>query len=313
VPVTTYIEKQFDQFLEAEQRVNRVQLVDSRVHACLYFIAPSGHGIRKLDIEAMKRLHDKVNIVPVIGKSDACTQDEIRRFKAKILEQLEENDINVYDFPPTEDSDVDWMREQLPFAVVGSNTVTQNAEGKKVRGRQYPWGTVNIEDRNHCDFTALRSLLLSHHMQDLKDVTNSVHYENYRCNKLTAMMGEGESLPESHPLAQMEKLERTHQLKVDGMQAEMEEVFRAKVELKEEKLRGTEQEQNLEIDQENKRLDKLRADLERDRMDLRQETDTWQNTSGKPFNFRVRSEESLTGKKKKYGLDRVMPFKFGRA
>ena len=34
-----------------------------------------------------------------------------------------------------------------------------------MRGRQYPWGTVNIEDRNHCDFTALRSLLLSHHMQ----------------------------------------------------------------------------------------------------------------------------------------------------
>ena len=30
----------------------------------------------------------------------------------------------------------------------------------------------------------------------------------------------------------------------------------------------------------------FRADLERDRMDLRQETDTWQNTSGKPFNFR---------------------------
>jgi hypothetical protein len=34
-----------------------------------------------------------------------------------------------------------------------------------VRGRSYPWGTVNIEDRQHCDFTALRTLLLSHHMQ----------------------------------------------------------------------------------------------------------------------------------------------------
>lgn len=46
-----------------------------------------------------------------------------------------------YDFTPTEDSDVDWMREQLRRSG-GSNTVTpQNAEGKKVRGRQYP-GTV---------------------------------------------------------------------------------------------------------------------------------------------------------------------------
>jgi hypothetical protein len=29
----------------------RVQLIDSRVHACLYFVAPNGHGLRQLDIE----------------------------------------------------------------------------------------------------------------------------------------------------------------------------------------------------------------------------------------------------------------------
>jgi septin family protein len=32
----------------------------------------------------MKHLHDKVNIIPVIGKSDACTQDEIKQFKATV-------------------------------------------------------------------------------------------------------------------------------------------------------------------------------------------------------------------------------------
>ena len=49
--------------------MHRVQLPDSRVHVCLYFIAPSGHGLKPLDVEFMKRLHDKVNVVPVIGKS----------------------------------------------------------------------------------------------------------------------------------------------------------------------------------------------------------------------------------------------------
>jgi septin family protein len=34
--------------------------------------------------QAMKHLHDKVNIIPVIGKSDACTQDEIKQFKATV-------------------------------------------------------------------------------------------------------------------------------------------------------------------------------------------------------------------------------------
>ena len=39
------------------------------------------------------------------------------------------------------------------------------SSGKKVRGRKYPWGTVNIEDKDHCDFLSLRSLVLAHHMQ----------------------------------------------------------------------------------------------------------------------------------------------------
>jgi septin 7 len=38
------------------------------VHACLYFIAPTGHGLKALDVEFMRRLCGKVNIVPVIGE-----------------------------------------------------------------------------------------------------------------------------------------------------------------------------------------------------------------------------------------------------
>jgi acyl-[acyl carrier protein]--UDP-N-acetylglucosamine O-acyltransferase len=43
----------------------------------------------------------------------------------QILRQLQENKIHVYDFPLTENPEVDWMREQLPFAVVGSNTIIE--------------------------------------------------------------------------------------------------------------------------------------------------------------------------------------------
>ena len=57
-----YVESQYEAFLDAETRVNRVTAMpDTRVHACLYFIAPSGHGLKPLDVEFMKRLHDKVN------------------------------------------------------------------------------------------------------------------------------------------------------------------------------------------------------------------------------------------------------------
>ena len=35
----------------------------------------------------------------------------------------------------------------MPFAVVGSNTIIDGDEGKRVRGRKYPWGTVIIENK----------------------------------------------------------------------------------------------------------------------------------------------------------------------
>ena len=37
-----------------------------------------------LDVEFMKRLHDKVNIIPVIGKSDTLTREELQTFKLTV-------------------------------------------------------------------------------------------------------------------------------------------------------------------------------------------------------------------------------------
>ena len=41
----------------------------------------------------------------------------------------------------------------------------------------------------HCDFVPLRNMLIRTHLQDLKEVTNNVHYENYRCRKLAGVAG----------------------------------------------------------------------------------------------------------------------------
>ena len=41
----------------------------------------------------------------------------------------------------------------------------------------------------HCDFIPLRNMLIRSHLQDLKDVTNNVHYENFRCKKLAGVAG----------------------------------------------------------------------------------------------------------------------------
>ena len=54
----------------------------------------------------------------------------------------------MYKFPESELGHEDrWMRSRLPFAVVGSDSVRQGQDGRLVRGREYPWGIVDIEDQ----------------------------------------------------------------------------------------------------------------------------------------------------------------------
>ena len=40
--------------------------------------------LKPLDVEFMKRLHDKVNIIPMIAKADTLTPDECREFKKTV-------------------------------------------------------------------------------------------------------------------------------------------------------------------------------------------------------------------------------------
>ena len=67
----------------------------------------------------------------------------------QILLQLEKHEIQIYNFPVSEmEPEHHWMRERMPFAVVGSNmTITDPSTGQMYRGREYPWGCVNIEDK----------------------------------------------------------------------------------------------------------------------------------------------------------------------
>uniref|UniRef100_A0A8C4Q4I9 Septin-7 n=1 Tax=Eptatretus burgeri TaxID=7764 RepID=A0A8C4Q4I9_EPTBU len=177
-PVIDYIDSNFEEFLNAESRVNRRQI------------------LKPLDIEFMKRLHEKVNIIPLVAKADTLTPDECQFFKKQISREIKEHKINVYEFPETHDDEENKIlrkiKDRFPLAVVGSCTVL-DVGGRRVRGRQYPWGVAEVENGEHCDFTILRNMLIRTHMQDLKDVTNNVHYENYRSRKLAAVTCNGDN------------------------------------------------------------------------------------------------------------------------
>lgn len=60
-----FIDAQFESYLQEELKIRRLlhSYHDSRIHACLYFIAPTGHSLKSLDLVTMKKLDSKVRVV----------------------------------------------------------------------------------------------------------------------------------------------------------------------------------------------------------------------------------------------------------
>ena len=47
----------------------------------------------------------------------------------------------------------------MPFAVIGAEDQLHVVQGRKVRGRAYPWGVCETDNAKHCDFARLRYVL----------------------------------------------------------------------------------------------------------------------------------------------------------
>lgn len=158
----------------------------------------------------MRRLHTKVNLIPVIAKADTMTDEEIAEFKErvslsscflfplphqarKILSDIAHHNIHIFQAPTYDNEDEETIAEaeeiasKIPFAVVGSDKIVTTHDGRQVRGRAYPWGVVEVDNEEHCDFVKLRQMLVRTYMEELREYTNDVLYENWRTEKLLSM------------------------------------------------------------------------------------------------------------------------------
>ena len=73
----------------------------------------------------------------------------------------------------------------MPFSLIGSDTKIPGNDGGSFRGRKYPWGVVNIENEEHCDFLTAYKALFIVGVEELKQRTNCSVYEHYRAKKLS--------------------------------------------------------------------------------------------------------------------------------
>jgi len=234
VRILEFVESQHKRFLAEESRVQRnAKFQDTRIHVIVYFIPPTGHYLRDLDIVFMKQLGKRANILPVVAKADTLLPSELKGFKQRLMDDMQKHDIPIFDFPVNSEDDDDIVQENtefranMPFSIVSSD-ILHDIDGETVPARQYPWGLVLVENEQHCDFSKLKFVLLSSHLEVLKEVTNDLHYENYRQESLQKT-GSLDSAKIESELQDMEKIEKDQK---DKEQAERERRIALKIEKK---------------------------------------------------------------------------------
>ncbi|WAQ98253.1 SEP8B-like protein [Mya arenaria] len=310
--IVDYIDNQFEVFLSEELKIKRslFNYHDSRIHACLYFVAPTGHScnqtpkkthyfhyvtvhvhvlmksdkqlhvpvsqcndlsgfighcrLKALDLVTMKKLDNKINIIPIIAKSDTITKAELQKFKAKIMAELKSNGVNIYSFP------TDDQTGHLPFACVGSSD----------------------ENENHCDFVKLREMLIRTNMEDLRETTHSQHYELYRRHKLENMGfsdNESKSLSETY-----EQKRQEHITELQKKEEEMRQTFVIKVKEKEAELKEAEKELHSSFDSLKRQHGDQKKKIEDSRKRLEDEMNLFNQRKAQ-----YQAQQSTLGKKKK--------------
>ncbi|CUS21187.1 LAQU0S02e07976g1_1 [Lachancea quebecensis] len=250
VPIVREIDSRFDQYLDAENRIDRDVIQDHRIHACLYFIEPTGHCLAPLDLEFCKAVHQKCNLIPVIAKSDILTDEEIEQFKHTIKTQFDNAGVELFEPPQYSLDDKETVARcaalctKMPFAVVGSTSEVSTPDGRKVRGRSYPWGVIEVDNESHSDFVHLRDLLIRLYLMELREKTENVLFERYRSEKLASLgiKQDNSVFKEYDPELKQKEEKQLHEAKLAKLEAEMKAVFQQKVNEKEKKLQKSEAE-----------------------------------------------------------------------
>lgn len=185
-----YIDDQFEAALKEECKILRThQSNDTRVHASIYFIRPTGRGLRPLDIQCMRALSERCNVIPVISKGDLLTVEERKENRECIMRDLRNAEIPIYDFTASFEDIGEMLpgvniQDLIPMTIV-SGTERKIIDNVEYKVRKLPHGIVRVDDPAHSDFLLLRTCLLGACLQDLKDMTEEVYYEKYRTKKLS--------------------------------------------------------------------------------------------------------------------------------
>jgi septin family protein len=216
--VIGYIESQFETALIEELKVKRnPRSPDTMVHAVLYLLPPM-LPFHPVDLSAIRMLSNRANVIPLLAHADSITNRQLENLKQSLAKTLGET-IDLLSFA-TADLDGDGQIEDdeeeeftkeitnlkaaLPYTVIGAEfplpgqkTTSDYLEvdGKKILGREYKWGVVNVDDEQHCELHLAKFLVFDFALPGLRGFTKHVLFEKYRTERLMAHAGKAESAP----------------------------------------------------------------------------------------------------------------------
>ena len=119
---------------------------------CLYFIAP--HRLKDNDVAFMKEISKLLPIVPVIAKADTMTSQETTDFRKEVSEKMRQANIRLYDFE--HDPRIADKPDLPPFTLITDRSMKE---------RVYAWGTCEMNNAAHSDFTLLKDLVIKKHLE----------------------------------------------------------------------------------------------------------------------------------------------------
>jgi septin family protein len=150
--IRDFIVDRFDELYDAQRAGGVAEMHhDSLVTCCLYFIAP--HRLKDNDIEFMKEISKLLPIVPVIAKADTMTSQETTDFRKEVSEKMRQANIRLYDFE--HDPRIADKPDLPPFTLITDRSMMK---------RVYNWGTCELNNAAHSDFTLLKDLVIKDHL-----------------------------------------------------------------------------------------------------------------------------------------------------
>mmetsp|Transcript_2072 Transcript_2072/g.5125 ORF Transcript_2072/g.5125 Transcript_2072/m.5125 type:complete len:268 (+) Transcript_2072:2-805(+) len=184
---------------------------DTRIHACIYMLSPTGRGVKASDLHVMKAIHSKVNLIPVVARADGLTSLELASFKKILQAALKDHGVTTY--TPADPDVQSAYKVVWPLATVASRDFIAIA-GRSVRVRRYPWGLVEVENPQYSQVSLLRDMIFRDCTLELISSTQDRMYESYRKAKLE-QIGFRDIDPEGKPIPLVDRNE-VRRREIDG-------------------------------------------------------------------------------------------------